>query len=534
MANPTASSHAVHWADQAALRVQSQRPHQAPYVLASGITPSGRVHVGNFREVITVDLVARAMREQGKDVRFIYSWDNFDTFRKVPKNLPDPKAFEPYLHKPIARIPDPWGQEANYAMGRIVLFEEELRRVGISPEYRYQHDEYCQGRYAQQIRQALQGASRIKAILDQHRSEPLDNSWLPTSVYCEACERDDLVDHSYDGDWHLSYHCGACSHKGNIDLRNTKHVKLAWRTDWPMRWAVEQVDFEPGGKDHSSRGGSFDTGKEIVKQIWEREAPVYLQYDFVAIKGGTGKMSSSSGELFSLTDVLEVYEPQMIRWIFASQRPNHDFALAFDEDVIKTYDEFDRAETQALSVPSVAEGGKLALARRTYELSTLDGKVPAQAPYRAPFRELCNRLQIFAGDIERTMDRYYQNELKTDLDRELFHRRGRLAWNWLTQHAPEEFCYSLREVKRAESLTATEQEMVARLRALVEQTDLEGIPAKELNEKIYEQVIHHADLEPKQFFSLVYDLLINRPQGPRLPNFLKEIGKNKVLELLKY
>ena len=87
---------------------------------------------------------------------------------------------------------------------------------------------------------------------------------------------------------------------------------------------------------------SFDTGKKIVKELWDRAAPQYLQYDFVAIKGGSGKMSSSSGELITLSETMKVYDPQLIRWIFANQRPNHDFSLAFDQDVIKTYDEFDR------------------------------------------------------------------------------------------------------------------------------------------------------------------------------------------------
>src|SRR5437868_10393535 len=48
-------------------------------------------------------------------------------------------------------------------------------------------------------------------------------------------------------------------------------AKLLWRVDWPMRWAFEGVDYEPGGKDHSSMGGSFDTGSEIVRQVWKRE-----------------------------------------------------------------------------------------------------------------------------------------------------------------------------------------------------------------------------------------------------------------------
>ncbi len=55
------------------------------YTVASGITPSGTVHIGNFREVISVDLVARALKDSGSQVRFIYSWDNYDDFAKFPK-----------------------------------------------------------------------------------------------------------------------------------------------------------------------------------------------------------------------------------------------------------------------------------------------------------------------------------------------------------------------------------------------------------------------------------------------------------------
>ena len=83
-----------HWADHAARRVVSFWGPRDSYTVASGITPSGTVHIGNFREVITVDLVARALRGLGHNVRFIYSWDDFDTFRKVPKNLPNQDKLE--------------------------------------------------------------------------------------------------------------------------------------------------------------------------------------------------------------------------------------------------------------------------------------------------------------------------------------------------------------------------------------------------------------------------------------------------------
>ena len=51
------------WADQAARRTIAARPDTETFVVAAGITPSGVVHIGNLREVITVDFLARALRD---------------------------------------------------------------------------------------------------------------------------------------------------------------------------------------------------------------------------------------------------------------------------------------------------------------------------------------------------------------------------------------------------------------------------------------------------------------------------------------
>ncbi|MEZ4743879.1 MAG: lysine--tRNA ligase [Bdellovibrionota bacterium] len=520
-----------HWADITASRIISQRGDKDCYVVASGITPSGKIHVGNFREVITVDLVARALRDHNKSVRFIYSWDDFDTFRKVPKNLPDPKKFTEFLRRPIARIPDPWANAESYAQGRIVNFEHELKEVGIFPEYIYQQKQYASGVYANQIRKALENVDTIRAILNEHKTTPLPENWLPTSIYCEQCERDEMVYEKYDGGWDYSYKCASCSFETTTKINQTKNLKLAWRTDWPMRWAFEKVDFEPGGKDHSSQGGSYDTGKKIVKEVWGEEAPIYLQYDFVMIKGGTGKMSSSSGELFTLSEILDVYDPQIVRWIFAGHRPNHDFSLAFDEDVIKIYDEFDRAERTALG-PCPEKPGKWPLIRRTYELSLVDGKVPEKVPFRAGFRELSNRLQICSGDIDRVIERYYKNDIKSETDLFHFNQRAQCCLNWLQKHAAEEFKYSVYENRVEISLTEKQQQCLQSLRQIVSEYDLTSIESKKLNEIIYEKAIHATDCEPKEGFKAIYQKLIGRDQGPRLPGFLKEIGKDRLLTLL--
>jgi len=63
-----------HWADQQAAKIIKEKGDLPLYTCASGITPSGTVHIGNFREIITVDLIVRALKDRGKNVRFIYSW----------------------------------------------------------------------------------------------------------------------------------------------------------------------------------------------------------------------------------------------------------------------------------------------------------------------------------------------------------------------------------------------------------------------------------------------------------------------------
>ena len=519
-----------HWADQTAARIIGVWGDREKYTVASGITPSGVVHIGNFREVITVDLVARALRSAGKQVRFIYSWDDFDTFRKVPKNLPNQEMLAGELRRSICRVPDPYGVDESYAAHNIRVFEEEIGQLGINVEYLYQHKRYGDGLYAESLRTALENKDKIRAILDEHRSTPHSDDWLPTAIYCEKCGRDEMEYERYDGEWDYSYKCASCCNEATIDIRTTKDLKLNWRTDWPMRWAYEQVDFEPGGKDHSSQGGSYDTAKGIVKEIYGRAAPTYLQYDFVMIKGGTGKMSSSSGEIFTLSQAYQVYEPQMVRWIFANQRPNHDFSIAFDSDVIKTHDDFDRAEAAALG-PKPEKLGKWPLLRRVYELSCPEA-VPEKAPYRAPFRELCNRLQVCDGDIQRTLDRFYSNDAVTEQDRKLFVDRSHRALFWLENYASEEFRYKINDQIISLDLSEPQENALLELRNLISSCDLESIDTKELNQQIYDKVIRAAGCDAKEFFSVVYQKLISREKGPRLPGFMKEIGKDRLLGLL--
>ena len=77
----------MHWSEEIAQRIIERNPEKEEYVCAAGISPSGSIHIGNFRDVATSYFVVRALRKMGKKARLLFSWDEYDRFRKVPANV---------------------------------------------------------------------------------------------------------------------------------------------------------------------------------------------------------------------------------------------------------------------------------------------------------------------------------------------------------------------------------------------------------------------------------------------------------------
>ena len=523
-----------HWADQAARRTVRANPDATALVVAAGITPSGVVHVGNFREIITVDLVARALRDRGLDVRFIYSWDDFDVFRRVPVDHPNQALLEENLRRSIADVPDPFedGHES-YASHHISAVEASVARLGIRPEFIRQAARYRAGVYAEGTRRALEHSSEIRAILDRHRADPLAEDWLPLAGFCDACGRDDLA-FRWPGEWTAHYSCASCGHEGKTDLREGGDVKLVWRVDWPMRWVHEGVLFEPGGKDHSSAGGSYDTAREIVAAVYGGEAPVYVAYDDVRSKGRGGKISSSKGTAVTVDDCLEIYEPDMLRWLFASTRPNTEMQISFDLDVIKLYEDFDRARRLAHERESGGRADRRRIAaRRVLHFASIDHErvePGSPMPFRPAVRHLSILLQVYDGDVERTLEHYEKSgAVTTDAERGAFRTRALCIWSWILRHAPDDFRYRIRIEPVTRPLDADQRTVLGRL-----------VDALERHPEIDEAaLIPHlksmcdgTDLTPQSFFPLAYDLLLDRPKGPKLSTLIPTMGAERARRLL--
>ncbi|MAF50811.1 MAG: lysine--tRNA ligase [Nanoarchaeota archaeon] len=502
-----------HWADQVADKVIQEKGDKDSYTVAAGITPSGTIHIGNFREIITTDLVAKALEKKGKKVRFIYSWDDYDRFRKVPKNVD--QDFEKYIGMSISEVPDPWKCHKSYAEHFEKEMEESLPNVNIKPEFIRQSEMYKACKYAEGIKEALNNKDKIIEILNKYRKEHLLDDWYPVNIYCSECKKDFTKVRSYDGEYGIDYEC-KCGHKETLDFRKQGNINLKWRSDWPMRWNYEKIDFEPGGKDHSAAGGSYQTGKEIIETIWNKDAPSYAIYEWIGLKGG-GQFASSKGVVVTLKEVLEVYEPEIVRFLFAGTRPNTEFAISFDADVLKIYSDYDKLEKIYFGKEPCSDE-KLSKQKRIYELSSI--KIPKEIPFHPSFRHLTMLVQIFQGDIEKVLE-YYEKDKKTEL-------RANLAWNWIQKHAPEEFKFTLQEKSQVE----LDEKEKSSLRLLIGKLKQKDYDEETLFEEFY-SICQESNINNTDFFKAAYLVLINKERGPRLASFILAVGKEKIIEILE-
>lgn len=568
------SSTETDWVSRFADEVITESERRAPgkpVVVASGLSPSGPIHLGNLREVMTPHLVADEIRRRGYTVRHLISWDDYDRYRKVPNGIEGiDESWAEHIGKPLTSVPAPAGSpHPNWAEHFKAAMVEALAELGVEYDPISQTEQYTSGVYREQILHAMRRRGDIDAILDQYRTKkapkkqsqkPVDEAeleaaegsgaaaeddgsgggagYFPYKPYCGQCGKDFTTVTAYDDDTtELSYTCSPCGFAETVKLSEFNRGKLVWKVDWPMRWAYEGVIFEPSGVDHSSPGSSFQVGGQIVT-LFDGVQPIGPMYAFVGISG-MAKMSSSKGGVPTAADALEIMEPQLLRWLYARRRPNQSFKIAFDQEIQRLYDEWDKLEAK------VADGTVLPAdaAAHTRAARTAAGELP-RTPRPLPYRTLASVADITAGHDEQTL------RILTDLDPEspvtsLDEVRPRLdrAENWITTQVPADQRTIVREEPDTELLGSLDDEGRESLRMLLEGLDshwsLDGLTTLVYGvPKVMAGLTPEAKPTPelkvaqRSFFALLYKLLVSRETGPRLPTLLLAVGADRVRKLL--
>lgn len=256
-----------------------------------------------------------------------------------------------------------------------------------------------------------------------------------------------------------------------------------------------------------------------------------MRYDFVNLKGVPGKMSSSKGKVIALPDALDVYQAEVLRYIFAGTRPNTEFDISFDMDVLKVYEDYDKTERIVYGVDKAKNDEQFNKEKRIYMLSQIDGKIPEVMPYQITIRMLSTLLQIHSGNIDSVIKSL--GNVKPEQEERL-RRRAACAWFWIQHSAPDcapDFCFALRTDGSKADLDEKLLLAVKRVRdEVVPKLDTFQVD-KECQQAMYD-IATEMQIEPKALFNAMYKALINKDQGPRLGSFLRIIGKEQLNKIL--
>lgn len=537
-------------ADQVERHVSAQPKQSGLIVCASGISPSGPIHIGNLREAMTTHLVCEELRRRKHDAVHIHSWDDFDRLRKVPVGVPE--SYSQHLGKPICDVPDPQGEFESYADRFIVQFEESLSRLGIHPRFIRQSQAYRAGRYNEQIKTAMANKDVIFDVLAKYQTEGRHEKsrderrreYSPFTVYCEVCGTDNTACTSFDAETgEVRYRCECSKDQGELvtSLGESSPGKLAWKIDWPMRWAYESVDFEPGGEDHATAGSSYTVGRELVKRVYGGRAPCFVKYAFVGIAGRT-KMSSSEGTAPTPEWAMRFVEPCMLRWQYVRRKCSDAFEINFGRDLLRVYDEWDGLVKRA-TADDASERDKLTY-QRSVETST---GLAAQSQVRVPFRLLSSAADMTNGNREQilriVLTEHPDLASHDDIENALEPRLS-CAIRWATECLPEDERTQIRTDFAADVYHELPDEVKECLQILLDRLQASFSRYEDLTANIYgapklqQGLALDADPTPeiktrqREFFVAIYELICGSDTGPRLPTLFLSIGLERVYALL--
>ena len=527
------------WADAVADAIEARDPAD-PIVIKGGVSPSGVPHIGHFNEIMRGYFVAESLRDRGHEVRQVFTADDKDRLRKVPRQLADLEwnvvglgevdagALGRNLGKPYTDIPDPFGCCDSYGAHFTNLLKKSAELVGVDVEFVSNTELYADGEFEAVTRRVLERVDRAREVLAEYQNK-VDDDYVPFLPQCSACGKltEGVTDVDLDAG-EVDYVCEdveagdqtieGCGHEGTATLREGK---LPWRFEWPAQWEILGVDFEPFGKDHAE--GSWPSGEDIAENVLDIQPPVPMVYEWFTLEGEP--LSSSSGNVVTVDEVLEILEPEVFKYFFVkTPRKQRDFSV---EHVDQLVDDFDRFEALYFGERDPRDEDEQAVADRAYPMVVPD---PDPERVRIPY--------TFAAVLGMTDD--------ADLREEIARREGHVpedapdwavegalarverARNW-ARRTGNAFDYELKraEIPAHDFDSATEA-------ALDDLADFvaEGHDGETIQGEIYETAKRH-DVPVGDFFAAGYQLLFDDTEGPQLGMFIAKLDQEFVVERLR-
>jgi len=541
----------IHWIRDLVDKVVERDPDE--YLIVTGKSMSGSVHIGFMKEIIIADVIKRELQALGKKAKTVFISDDYDPIRSFPPSLT--LSPDEYMGVPYSDAPDPHGCCESLSAHWMNELVEAFPEFGADPEVVLQSKLYETKEMIDAVRICLEHTETIREILVEYVARDFDDrqkaeyiksmkTWYPASVICPECGRlqsggkgsivpNRVTAYDKEND-EVSYKCAHCGHSDTGKLDKLR-LKLSWRVDWPAKWHVMQTTCEPAGKDHAVKGGSYDTGLEMSRRVFGWSGPVKVPFEWVRLAGSD--MGTSKGNVFTPRSWLNIAPPELFRYMVLRTELEKANNVQTDiiPDLVDIYETFEQTYYGLDDVDSEKQDFARVLYPNT-EVRPVSGEYIPKLSFK--FAVVTSQLQeILSEDtiLERCYDVLKKQYKLTDISPEakaLIPTRLSRALHWVKEFGSERDIVEVPENVPADIISTFTDDDKRFLSKLVEILDIEELDEDDIQSSIF-NTAREVDIKPKRAFQLLYRILISRKSGPRLGPFLKLLGNDWVLDRIK-
>ena len=484
----------------------------------SGLGASGVPHIGSVGDAIRSFGIKLALETAGYKSELLAYSDDFDGLRKVPAGFP--AWLKDYIAHPVSRIPDPFDCHASYAEHVGFLLRDSLDRLGI--EYRFQSgaEAYKSGLLNEQIRLILSHSKSIGKKINELVGQSKYEQNLPYTPVCEECDRiyttksisysakTDSVHYRCEGTELGDKFLKGCGFEGDAKI-SEGNGKLMWKVEFAARWAAFDIRFEAYGKELTD---SVKINDWVAEHALKYPPPFHARYELFQDKSGR-KISKSVGNLVTPSGWLEYASPESLRLLMYKRIVgSRNVSL---EDIPVYMEDFDDLEEYYFSKVKDANQMKDAKQRGLYEYTVLL-KVPQAKGVHVPYRLLSQLASVAPRGSEEdyVVKRLIAYGMVKEPSPELRRRIG-----WASKWAGREGRPAGLKVEVSPKARIAVSEFAAAIQRL---SDPEAIQNAAF------EALKRNGLKPRDFFPVVYSILLGSDRGPRLGPYVIDSGPGAV------
>lgn len=491
-----------------------EKSGKAEALFETGYGPSGLPHIGTFGEVARTTMVRTAFRLLTRDqipTRMLCFSDDMDGMRKIPDTVPDPKALEEHLQKPLSAIPNPFGGDyESFAAHNNAMLCRFLDTYGFDYEFASATEYYKSGRFDEKLLEAAERFEDIMKVMLPTLGAERQATYSPFLPISPKSGRVLYVPMK-----HVDAKAGTITFDDEDGEETTLpvtggHVKMQWKPDFGMRWAALDVDFEMFGKDHQSNAPIYDR----ICKVLGGQAPEHYVYELFLDENGQ-KISKSKGNGISIDDWLTYATTESLA-LFMYQKPRAAKRLYFDV-IPRAVDEY----YQFAAAYNGQEAEKV-LENPAFHIHS---GAPGIHELPISFALLLNLVSAANAEDKAVLwgfiSRYVPGatpETHPELDR-------------LAGFAVRYFHDFIKPTKTFREPTETERAALIalhdRLAEFEDSTDAEAI-----QNLVYEIGKTHEFENLRDWFKALYQVLLGQDQGPRFGSFIALYGVNETRALI--